>query len=245
MRIKEGGTKARYLEIILKALLVISVLSAATFVVIAIVICVSAEPDRMMHYLRYPAISFFACGFLVFITPFVFRLEEAPNKIKIEKKHISSALSHDAAGCIAAGGYQAGFTDSGLPFQHDGYEFHLYEREGFDLHEFIAVIVASQFTDDIQTDANDLFCSILRERRLMHSRVSLLAIVCADIYTSNLLCFVRDNTNQELNSYKYSAAIIKNTREILLSNKNDGLFIHQYKRLRKLFLKLVGSYVST
>lgn len=122
--------------------------------------------------------------------------------------------------------------------------FRLYEKTEPDLRCFAVVMEAEQVDEAVLEAADGLFSAELEKRRLGGERVSLLLIAVAETESGALSDLVRNNVEQELRSYKYSAGIVRSTRQALYSDRKDGLAIRQYKKLRSVFLRIVGEYTD-
>ena len=235
-------TKERRLEVMIKGILVFGIVCAVLCVALLVLAAVNSSlTEKCVYLLRFPAIGFFGAGAFMIVLPFVVSVEDIAPTAKMETQRIESAffkeLSDNLGSRIAAEGY----SDTGEVFRNDEYAFRLYEKAGFNLYRFIAVIMAFQLNDAILESANNCFINQLQNRGLEHDRVSLLVLFVVDKDNALLREAIQSNTEQELNSYKYSASIIRSSKRAIFTNKKDGLAIIQYKNLRKLFLRIISN----
>lgn len=235
----ERTKKERRAEAFLKTVIILGAVCAVLCVVLLILGAVrESAVDRCMYFLRYPAIGFFACGAVLLAAPFLVDVGALEPDAELETAALLPAffegLTDNLTLRLAAEGYsESGVTDGGA------FLFRLYEKTEPDLHCFAAVLEAEQMDEAILEAADGLFSAELEKRRLGGKRVSLLLIAVAETESDALPDLVRNNVEQELRSYKYSAGIVRSTRQALYSDKKDGPAIRQYKKLRKVFLRII------
>ena len=234
--------KERRAEAVLKTVIVIGAACAVLCIFLLILGAVKeSAADRCMYFLRYPAIGFFACGAVLLAAPFLVNLGALEPDAQLETATLIPAffegLTDNLTRRLAAEGYsESGVTDGGT------FLFRLYEKAEPDLHCFAAVMETEQVCEAVLESADGLFSDELEKRRLGGERVSLLLIAVAETESDTLSDLVRNNVEQELRSYKYSAGIVRSTRQALFSDKDDGLAILQYKKLRNVFLRIIGGF---
>ena len=248
-RIKLTNKNAKWFVFVYKFSVIAGFISLSLLFIVPLLIgCLQLMPeDRAYSLFCFMLIPFFLFGFIVLLFPFVVEdpdgITAIITKAEKYKTNVSSYEQFLSMAQESLGG------DGFARVQEQAfaeYQMTLYGKKSkFANVNCVLLIKASEITNEIIDDSNEVYVRWLEESYGKKNHVSLIAIVCVNRINSAFRKVVDTEPEQDFDKSRFIAGLSFGGKSVYISQQKSGFAILKYKKLKRVFFRLFGFLTTT